>query len=124
MVERYVGVETRAQVLHCYHGAGKDAGAAVAPAYTSPQLKIVQIRLWLGVSHVNRDVEYYALLAWLDGCFQRQQPNDFGDKSLEAIADDLHSKVTAQYPGRGAVIEIVADGVTMVRSEYPAKAAA
>lgn len=68
------------------------------------------IRVWVQVSHLNRDIEFIQLRRWVNNYFE-QEPIDFGNKSCEMIAEELAIELAKSYPESELRIEIAEDNI-------------
>jgi hypothetical protein len=68
------------------------------------------IRIWVQVSHSNRDIEFIQLRRWVDNYFGAT-PIDFGNRSCEMIAEDLSLELAEAYPSSELRIEVAEDNI-------------
>ena len=77
----------------------------------NPHRHIFHFRVWLGVTHNDRDVEFIQFQRWLEKLYSSTQGVLSLDyKSCEMMADDLYIQIAAKYPDRAVWIEVSEDG--------------
>ena len=61
--------------------------------------------------HDDRDIEFIQFKRWLESLYNGQgSVLSLDYKSCEMISEDLHTQITAKYPGREVWIEVSEDG--------------
>lgn len=76
-----------------------------------PHRHIFHFRVWLSVTHNDRDVEFIQFKRWLERLYSSEQGALSLDyKSCEMMSDELYDAITQKYPGREVWIEISEDG--------------
>ncbi len=74
-----------------------------------PHRHIFHFRVWIGVTHNDRDIEFIQFKRWLERLYDGGALElDF--KSCEMMSDDLYDAISSKYPGREVWIEVSEDG--------------
>ena len=74
-----------------------------------PHRHIFHFKVWIGVTHNDRDIEFIQFKRWLENLYSGGALQlDF--KSCEMMSDDLYDAITTRYPGREVWIEVSEDG--------------
>ena len=116
LAERKIWVTFRKEGIHKYPAAATDPNLATGDEYdvsflANPHRHIFHFRVWLGVTHNDRDVEFIQFKRWLEKLYSSNQGVLSLDyKSCEMMADDLYVQIAAKYPGRAVWIEVSEDG--------------
>ena len=114
--ERKIWVTFQKEGIHKYPAAATDPNLATGDQYdvsflANPHRHIFHFRVWLGVTHNDRDVEFIQFKRWLEKLYSSTQGVLSLDyKSCEMMADDLYVQIAAKYPGRAVWIEVSEDG--------------
>ena len=102
--------------IHCYPAAATDPNLATGDEYdvsflANPHRHIFHFRVWLSVTHNDRDVEFIQFKRWLEKLYSSNEGVLSLDyKSCEMMSDDLYAQIQAKYPDREVWIEISEDG--------------
>jgi hypothetical protein len=113
---KMIWVTFRKEGIHCYPAAATDPNLATGDQYdvsflANPHRHIFHFRVWLGVTHNDRDVEFIQFKRWLEQLYSSAQGVLSLDyKSCEMMSDDLHTQISQKYPGREVWIEVSEDG--------------
>ena len=114
--ERKIWVTFRKEGIHKYPAAATDPNLATGDEYdvsflANPHRHIFHFRVWLGVTHNDRDVEFIQFKRWLEKLYSSNEGVLSLDyKSCEMMSDDLYVQIAAKYPGRAVWIEVSEDG--------------
>jgi len=114
--EKKIWVTFRKEGIHKYPAAATDPNLATGDEYdvsflANPHRHIFHFRVWLGVTHNDRDVEFIQFKRWLEKLYSSNQGVLSLDyKSCEMMSDDLYIQIAAKYPGRAVWIEVSEDG--------------
>ena len=74
-----------------------------------PHRHIFHFKVWLGITHNDRDVEFIQFKRWLERLYDGGALElDF--KSCEMMSDDLYDAISNKYPNREVWIEVSEDG--------------
>jgi len=102
--------------IHCYPAAATDPNLATGDEYdvsflANPHRHIFHFRVWLSVTHNDRDVEFIQFKRWLEKLYSSNEGVLSLDyKSCEMMSDELHTHISQKYPSRKIWIEISEDG--------------
>ena len=113
---KMIWVTFRKEGIHCYPAAATDTNLATGDEYdvsflAHPHRHIFHFRVWISVTHNDRDIEFIQFKRWLEKLYHSDQGVLSLDyKSCEMIADDLYIQVADRYPGRSVWIEVAEDG--------------
>ena len=116
LAERKIWVTFRKEGIHKYPAAATDPNLATGDEYdvsflANPHRHIFHFRVWLSVTHNDRDVEFIQFKRWLEKLYSSNEGVLSLDyKSCEMMADDLYIQIAAKYPGRAVWIEVSEDG--------------
>jgi hypothetical protein len=113
---KMIWVTFRKEGIHCYPAAATDPKLATGDYYDvsflgTPHRHIFHFRVWLGVTHNDRDVEFIQFKRWLERLYSSTQGVLSLDyKSCEMMSDDLYAQISQKYPDREVWIEVSEDG--------------
>jgi hypothetical protein len=111
---KMIWVTFRKEGIHKYPAAATDPTLATGDEYdvsflANEHRHIFHFRVWLGVTHNDRDVEFIQFKRWLENLYKDATLSlDF--KSCEMMSDDLYAQISQKYPGREVWIEVSEDG--------------
>ena len=114
--KKMIWVTFRKEGIHKYPAAATDPNLATGDEYdvsflANPHRHIFHFRVWLSVTHNDRDVEFIQFKRWLEKLYSSNQGVLSLDyKSCEMIADDLYLQIATKYPDRAVWIEVAEDG--------------
>ena len=111
---KMIWVTFRKEGIHKYPAALTDPALATGDEYDVsflgyPHRHIFHFKVWIGVTHDDRDIEFIQFKRWLeklyaDGTVQLDY------KSCEMMSGDLFDAISNKYPGREVWIEVSEDG--------------
>ena len=113
---KMIWVTFRKEGIHKYPAAATDPNLATGDEYdvsflANPHRHIFHFRVWLSVTHNDRDVEFIQFKRWLEKLYSSNQGVLSLDyKSCEMMSDDLYAQVSQKYPNREVWIEVSEDG--------------
>jgi hypothetical protein len=113
---KMIWVTFRKEGIHKYPAAETDPNLATGDEYdvsflANPHRHIFHFRVWLSITHNDRDVEFIQFKRWLEKLYSSDQGVLSLDyKSCEMMSDELHDIIKARYPDREIWIEISEDG--------------
>jgi len=113
---KMIWVTFRKEGIHCYPAAATDPNLATGDQYdvsflSTPHRHIFHFRVWLGVTHNDRDVEFIQFKRWLEQLYSSAQNIlSLDHKSCEMMSDDLYAQISQKYPNREVWIEVSEDG--------------
>ena len=100
--------------MHKYPAALTDPALATGDEYDVsflgyPHRHIFHFKVWLGITHNNRDVEFIQFKRWLLNLY-KDATLSLDYKSCEMMSDDLYAQISQKYPDREVWIEVSEDG--------------
>ena len=113
---KMIWVTFRKEGIHKYPAAATDPNLATGDEYdvsflANPHRHIFHFRVWLSVTHNDRDVEFIQFKRWLEKLYSSNEGVLSLDyKSCEMMSDDLYAQISQKYPDREVWIEIAEDG--------------
>ena len=113
---KMIWVTFRKEGIHCYPAAATDPNLATGDQYdvsflANPHRHIFHFRVWLSVTHNDRDVEFIQFKRWLEQLYSSTQSVlSLDHKSCEMMSDELYDTISQKYPGREVWIEVSEDG--------------
>ncbi len=111
---KMIWVTFRKEGIHKYPAALTDPNLATGDEYDVsflgyPHRHIFHFRVWIGVEHSDRAIEFIQFKRWLENLYN-QGTLQLDYKSCEMMAEDLYAQISAKYPGREVWIEVSEDG--------------
>jgi secreted Zn-dependent insulinase-like peptidase len=111
---KMIWVTFRKEGTHKYPAALTDSSLATGDEYDVsflgyPHRHIFHFRVWLGVTHNDRDVEFIQFKRWLENLY-KDATLSLDYKSCEMMSDDLYAQISQRYPDREIWIEVSEDG--------------
>jgi len=111
---KMIWVTFQKEGIHCYPAAATDPNLATGDEYdvsflATPHRHIFHFRVWLSVTHNDRDVEFIQFKRWLENLY-KDSILKLDYKSCEMMSDDLYDTISQKYPGREVWIEVSEDG--------------
>ena len=113
---KMIWVTFRKEGIHKYPAAATDPNLATGDQYdvsflANPHRHIFHFRVWLSVTHNDRDVEFIQFKRWLEQLYSSTQGVlSLDHKSCEMMSDELYDTISQKYPGREVWIEVSEDG--------------
>jgi len=113
---KMIWVTFQKEGIHCYPAAATDPNLATGDMYdvsflATPHRHIFHFRVWIGVSHNDRDIEFIQFKRWLEALYSGDGAVLKLDyKSCEMMSDDLYDAISSKYPDREVWIEVSEDG--------------
>ena len=113
---KMIWVTFRKEGIHKYPAAATDPTLATGDEYdvsflANPHRHIFHFRVWLSVTHNDRDVEFIQFKRWLEKLYSSNEGVLSLDyKSCEMMSDDLYAQISQKYPDREVWIEVSEDG--------------
>jgi hypothetical protein len=113
---KMIWVTFRKEGIHCYPAALTDPNLATGDKYDvsflgHPHRHIFHFRVWIGVHHNDRDIEFIQFKRWLEELYNSNQAVlQLDYKSCEMMSDDLYDIISKKYPNREVWIEVSEDG--------------
>ena len=111
---KMIWVTFRKEGMHRYPAAATDPNLATGDEYdvsflANEHRHIFHFRVWIGVTHNDRDIEFIQFKRWLENLY-KDAILSLDHKSCEMMSDDLYDIVSKKYPGREIWIEVSEDG--------------
>jgi len=111
---KMIWVTFRKEGIHKYPAAATDPNLATGDEYdvsflANEHRHIFHFRVWLGVTHNDRDVEFIQFKRWLENLY-KDATLSLDYKSCEMMSDDLYAQISQKYPSREVWIEVSEDG--------------
>ena len=113
---KMIWVTFQKEGIHCYPAAATDPNLATGDQYdvsflANPHRHIFHFRVWLSVTHNDRDVEFIQFKRWLEQLYSSAQGVlSLDHKSCEMMSDELYDMISNKYPDREVWIEVSEDG--------------
>ena len=111
-----IWVTFRKEGIHKYPAAATDPNLATGDEYDVsflgyPHRHIFHFRVWISVTHNDRDVEFIQFKRWLEKLYSGNEGVLSLDyRSCEMIAEELYTQINSRYPDRDVWIEVAEDG--------------
>jgi len=111
---KMIWVTFRKEGIHRYPAAATDPALATGDEYdvsflANEHRHIFHFRVWIGVTHNNRDIEFIQFKRWLENLY-KDSILTLDHKSCEMMSDDLYDAISKKYPDREVWIEVSEDG--------------
>ena len=111
---KMIWVTFQKEGMHKYPAALTDPALATGDEYDVsflgyPHRHIFHFKVWIGVTHDDRDIEFIQFKRWLLNLYKDATLSlDF--KSCEMMSGDLYDAISQRYPNREVWIEVSEDG--------------
>ena len=111
---KMIWVTFRKEGIHCYPAAATDPNLATGDEYdvaflANKHRHIFHFRVWISVTHNDRDIEFIQFKRWLENLYKDNILN-LNFMSCEMMSDELYSAISEKYPSREVWIEVSEDG--------------
>ena len=111
---KMIWVTFRKEGMHKYPAALTDPALATGDEYDVsflgyPHRHIFHFKVWIGVTHDDRDIEFIQFKRWLENLY-KEGTLQLDYKSCEMMSGDLFDSISDKYPGREIWIEVSEDG--------------
>ena len=111
---KMIWVTFRKEGIHKYPAALDAPELATGDEYDVsflgyPHRHIFHFRVWINVTHNDRDIEFIQFKRWLEKLYN-EGTMSLDYKSCEMMSDELHAQIIAKYPNREVWIEVSEDG--------------
>jgi hypothetical protein len=111
---KMIWVTFQKEGIHCYPAAATDPNLATGDQYDVsflgyPHRHIFHFKVWIGVTHDDRDIEFIQFKRWLEKLYA-EGTLQLDYKSCEMMSGDLYDTISNKYPGREIWIEVSEDG--------------
>jgi hypothetical protein len=111
---KFIWVTFQKEGIHRYPDALTNPALATGDEYDvsflgHPHRHIFHFRVWIEITHNDRDIEFIQFKRWLENLYKDAILNlDY--KSCEMMSDDLFAVISNKYPSREIWIEVSEDG--------------
>ncbi len=111
---KMIWVTFQKEGMHKYPAALTDPNLATGDEYDVsflgyPHRHIFHFKVWIGVTHDDRDIEFIQFKRWLLNLY-KDATLSLDYKSCEMMSGDLYDVISQKYPGREVWIEVSEDG--------------
>jgi hypothetical protein len=111
---KMIWVTFRKEGMHKYPAALTDPALATGDEYDVsflgyPHRHIFHFKVWIGVTHDDRDIEFIQFKRWLEKLYN-EGTLQLDYKSCEMMSGDLYDAISKKYPNREVWIEVSEDG--------------
>jgi hypothetical protein len=111
---KMIWVTFRKEGMHKYPAALTDPALATGDEYDVsflgyPHRHIFHFKVWIGVTHDDRDIEFIQFKRWLENLYS-SGTLQLDYKSCEMMSGDLYDIISNKYPNREVWIEVSEDG--------------
>jgi frataxin-like iron-binding protein CyaY len=111
---KMIWVTFRKEGIHKYPAALTDPSLATGDEYDVsflgyPHRHIFHFKVWIGVTHDDRDIEFIQFKRWLENLY-KDATLSLDYKSCEMMSGDLYDVISKKYPNREVWIEVSEDG--------------
>ena len=127
--QKSIWVTFRKEGIHKYPAALDDPKLATGDDMDVsflgyPHRHIFHFRVRIEVFHNVRDIEFIQFKRWMERLYNGASETEgevlvLNHRSCEMIADELHEKISAKYPGRFVEIDVAEDGENGCSIYYP-----
>lgn len=119
-----IWVTFRKEGIHMYPAAASDPKLKTGDEYDvsflgTPHRHIFHFKVYIQVFHDDRDIEFIQFKRWLEKCYN-DGTLELNHKSCEMISRDLHTVISARYPGREIWLDVSEDGENGCHIKFPA----
>ena len=111
---KFIFVTFQKEGIHKYPAALTDPALATGDEYDVsflgyPHRHIFHFKVWISVTHDNRDIEFIQFKRWLEKLYA-EGTLQLDYKSCEMMSQDLYDSISQKYPNREVWIEVSEDG--------------
>ena len=111
---KMIWVTFQKEGMHKYPAALTDPALATGDEYDVsflgyPHRHIFHFKVWIGVTHDDRDIEFIQFKRWLLNLY-KDATLSLDYKSCEMMSGDLYDAISTKYPDREVWIEVSEDG--------------
>jgi hypothetical protein len=120
--KKFIYVQFQKEGYHCFPEAATDPQFKTDDEYDVSHLAhrhmhYFYIKVWLQVTHSNRQVEFIQFRRWLENLYATQSL-ELNNKSCEMMAEDLYDVIARKYPGCEIRIDISEDNINGAYLEF------
>lgn len=95
--------------IHSYPDALINPALSDVSFLGHPHRHIFHFRVWISVTHSDRDIEFIQFKRWLESLYN-DATLQLNHKSCEMISDEVYDVISQKYPNREVWIEVSEDG--------------
>ncbi len=111
---KMIWVTFQKEGMHKYPAALTNPALATGDEYDVsflgyPHRHIFHFKVWIGVTHDDRDIEFIQFKRWLLNLY-KDATLSLDYKSCEMMSGDLYDVISKKYPNREVWIEVSEDG--------------
>lgn len=106
---KMIWVTFQREGIHQFPAALEDPNLADVKFLGYPHRHIFKFKVWIEVTHDDRDIEFVQFKRWLERLYN-EQTLALDNKSCEMVSDDLYRAIATTYPFRDVWIEVSEDG--------------
>ncbi len=106
---KMIWVTFQKEGIHKYPAALTDPKLEDVSFLGYPHRHIFHFKVWIGVEHNDRDIEFIQFKRWLENLYE-DGTVQLDHKSCEMISDELYVVISGKYPRREVWIEVSEDG--------------
>ena len=122
VAKKFIYVQFQKEGYHCFPEAATDPQFCTGDEYDVSHLShkhmhYFYIKVWLQVTHSNRQVEFIQFRRWLENLYTTQSL-ELNNKSCEMIAEDLYDVIARKYPECEIRIDISEDNINGAYLEF------
>jgi hypothetical protein len=122
MAKKFIYVQFQKEGYHCFPEAATDPQFSTKDEYDVSHLAYKHmhyfyIKVWLRVTHSNRQVEFIQFRRWLENLYS-SKTLELNNKSCEMIAEDLYDTISTKYPDCEIRIDISEDNINGAYVEF------
>lgn len=122
--KKFVYVSIQKEGYHCFPEAATNPAFATGDEYDVSHLAYKHmhyffIKVWIEVSHSNRQIEFIQLRRWLENLYGTGVLS-LDSKSCEMIAEDLYMQLALKYPAAEIRIDVSEDNINGAYLEFAA----
>lgn len=114
---KWIWVTFKKAGFHKYPAAATDPALADVSYLGERHRHLFGFKVQIEVFHDDRELEFHQVLNYCESLYSAYVL-DIDYKSVEMLADDLHSVLAKRYPNRAMKIEISEDGECGCLVEY------
>jgi hypothetical protein len=120
--KKFIYVQFQKEGYHCFPEAATNPEFNTGDQYDVSHLAYKHmhyffIKVWLQVSHSNRQVEFIQFRRWLEGMYSNSTL-ELNNRSCEMIAEDLYEVIATRYPGVEIRIDVSEDNINGALLEF------
>lgn len=106
--KKTIYVTLQKEGIHKYPAALTDPRLADVSFLGFPHRHIFHIKVWIEVTHDDRDIEFILFKRELENLFD-EGTLQLNDKSCEMICDDIAAYIQQKYPNRWLAVDVSED---------------